>query len=564
MEELTHVPWSSGVALLAMPVILLITALPPAQKHRLGAISARSRVRWGALLALLAAMIADACYLLGAREGLNLFQLPLPGLSFSLPFSIAVDGISMVLATLVAFVLLIIAQYSIQYLDGDPQQARFSRLLAFTGGFFLLVVIAGNIGLFTLAIFATGFGLHQLLQFYGDRPKAIMAAHKKSLFSRLADLLLLVATILVGQGLGTLQFSAIGQLMENARALPLSLQLAAWCIVGAVILKSAHFPFQGWLIQVMEAPTPVSALMHAGVVYSGAIIALRMSTLLVRVPDALLFVGFMGLLTVFLASLVMTTQTAVKSMLAWSTTAQLGFMSLELGLGLFPLALLHLVGHSLYKAHSFLSSGSVTDQLRQVPPGGKKAPGQSTWTLGIVLALLISGLGAWIFGENPLQSPLWMALVWIVAVAIAQILIKGFLFDSLRERVAAVGIAFAMGGIYYLLHELFVLGFSRYLAAFPNANGRAYLLLLACTAASFLLLSWLQGPGRSLLPQRLQLALYTHLYNGLYVDYWVDLFSHRFWSEKVGVEVPRRNLALESLEVLAQNQEVSNSTGGSQ
>ena len=558
------IPWLTGAALAVMPLGLLLTALPRVQATRHSALSARHRVRWAALFALGAALLADGAFFLGARADLILARLPLPGLGFDLPISVAVNGLTLPLATLVAFVIVMIAQYSVQYLDGDPQQARFARLLAFTAGFFLLVVIAGNLGLFTLGIIATGFSLHKLLKFYGDRPKAIMAAHKKSIFSRTADLCLLGATVLVGQGVGSLQFDALREVAQRASGLPLSLQVAAWLIVAAVILKSALFPFQGWLIQVMEAPTPVSALMHAGVVYSGAIVALRTSPLLVQVPSALLFLGAAGLMTVLIASLVMTTQTAIKSMLAWSTAAQLGFMSLELGLGLFPLALLHLMGHSLYKAHAFLSSGSVTDHLRQVPPGGKKIPALGTWMVAVALGVLIAGGGAWALGENPLADPVWLALVVIVAVALSQLLVKGFSFDAWADRLTALAIAVSMGGVYLLLHSLFVWGFQRDVATPLTDTGADQSLFVYFVAGSFLFLSWLQGPGRAILPQRVQLAIFTHLYNGLYADYWVEQFSHRFWAEKVGVELPAKNLALESLQSIARNRQALKNSGGVQ
>ncbi|MHB1678623.1 MAG: proton-conducting transporter transmembrane domain-containing protein [Sulfuriferula sp.] len=556
------IPWLTGAALAVMPLGLLLAALPRVQATRRSALIVRHRLRWAALFALWAALLADGTFFLGARADLILARLPLPGLDFDLPLSIAVNGLTLALATLVAFVIVMIAQYSVQYLDGDPQQARFGRLLGFTAGFFLLVVIAGNLGLFTLGIIATGFSLHKLLKFYGDRPKAIMAAHKKSIFSRTADLCLLAATVLVGQGAGSLQFDTLREVAQRAGGLPMSLQVAAWLIVAVVILKSAHFPFQGWLIQVMEAPTPVSALMHAGVVYSGAIVALRTSPLLVRVPDALLFLAAVGLLTVVIASLVMTTQAAIKTMLAWSTVAQLGFMSLELGLGLFPLALLHLMGHSLYKAHAFLSSGSVTDQLRQVPPGGKKIPALGTWMVAVTLGVIIAGGGAWLLGNNPLTDPVWLALVVIVAMALSQILVKGFSFDAWADRLMALAIAVAMGGIYLLLHSLFVWTFARDVAAPLAYTNAGQGLFVYFVAGSFLFLSWLQGPGRVLLPQRVQLALFIHLYNGLYVDYWVEQFSHRFWAEKVGVELPRKNLALESMQSIARNREVLENIGG--
>ncbi|MHB0889057.1 proton-conducting transporter transmembrane domain-containing protein [Acidithiobacillus sp.] len=569
MLESSAQSWLTGAWLASMPVGLLLAALPGVGATRSSALGTRQRVRFGAIWSFFAALAADVCFAIGSH-GSPAINIPLPRLRFPFPLSIDVNGLTLVLATLVAFVITIIAQYSIEYLDGDPQQARFFRLLSFTGGFFLVVVVAGNLGLFTLGIIATGFSLHRLLKFYSERPKAIMAAHKKSLFSRTADLCLVGATILVGQAIGSLQFEAVRSFAQQTGSLPTSLQVAAWLIILAVILKSAHFPFQGWLIQVMEAPTPVSALMHAGVVYSGAIVALRTSPLLVRVPDALIFLAAVGLLTIVVASLVMTTQTAVKSMLAWSTTAQLGFMSLEIGLGLFPLALLHLVGHSLYKAHAFLSSGSVTDQLRQVPPGGKKIPGMGSWIVAVALGVLISGSSAWAFGENPLQDPTWMALVAIVAVAVSQILVKGFQFEATADRVTALFMAMAMGLTYLVLHTLFVLGFTQETAVFAATSSSTYGALVWATVGSFLVLSWIQGPGQAMLPERVRFDLFTHFYNGLYVDYWVDQFSHRFWSEKVGVELPRKNLAVESLESMARNQEITespemiNHTGGVQ
>ncbi|OZB84489.1 MAG: NADH-quinone oxidoreductase subunit L, partial [Halothiobacillus sp. 13-55-253] len=159
------------------------------------------------------------------------------------------------------------------------------------------------------------------------RPRAIMATHKKSIFSRTADALLLAATVLIGHQVGSLEFSQISAYVHAQDQLSIALHVAAWLIVLAAILKSAQFPFHGWLIQVMEAPTPVSALMHAGVVYSGAIIVLRTSELLAADGTALVLLALFGLMTLAIGSLVMLTQSAIKSSLAWSTAAQLGFIT---------------------------------------------------------------------------------------------------------------------------------------------------------------------------------------------------------------------------------------------
>jgi hypothetical protein len=119
-----------------------------------------------------------------------------------------------------------------------------------------------------------------------------------------------------------------------------------------------------------------------------------------------------------------------------------------------------------------------------------------------------------------------------------------------------------MGFTYLVLHTLFVWGFTSNLTRSLPAVSDSYLTLVALTAIGFLILSWLQGPGRRLLPQNLQMILFTHLYNGLYTDYWVEQISHRFWSERVSVQLPRKNLAVESLQTIAQNQNIPEKSGG--
>ncbi|WP_407275420.1 NADH-quinone oxidoreductase subunit L [Halothiobacillus sp. DCM-1] len=522
----------TGLLLLAMPLILLASALPSVQPGAPSARKTRTRVARLSLLALFLALLADTLFLLGAQA--DLILPPLPWFSTPIGLSVAVNGITLLLATLVSFVLAIIARFSIQYLDGDHQQARFFRLLALTGGWFLLVVIAGNMAQFTLAIIATGFSLHRLLSFYPDRPRAIMVTHKKSIFSRSADALLVVATLLIGQAVGSLEFSAINDYVATQPHLPLSMQLAAWLVVFAALLKSAQFPFHGWLIQVMEAPTPVSALMHAGVVYSGAIIVLRLSHLLAAEGHALALLAVVGLITLIIASLVMLTQTAIKSSLAWSTTAQLGFMLLELGLGLLALGLLHLVGHSLYKAHAFLSSGGIADQLRQVKVPNRRRISVPIWGLTVAGGMLLTLGIAQNLGLDLQAEPALLALVTIIALATVQLVLKTLSYGSLREVAGAMLIASGMATVYFVLHEGVITAFGSDLAPWPNEASPLQWGLIASAALGFLLIAWLQGPGRDLLDRKRQTALFIHLYNGLYIDRWVERLAYRLWPEKVG------------------------------
>lgn len=524
----------TGALLLAMPLILLISALPNAVQGAAAARRYRNRIRLAANTTLALSVLAAISFAMGSTGNLVAARLDIPMLHTPLAIAVQVDTLTLVLAVLVSFVIAIIAQYSAQYLDGDPYQARFSRLLAATAGLFLLVVISGDMGLFTLAIIATGFSLHRLLQFYPDRPRAVMATHKKSLFSRTADACLLVATMLVGNEVGSLQFDRIAHYATQADSLPLAMHLAAWLIVAAVILKSAQFPFHGWLIQVMEAPTPVSALMHAGVVYSGAIMVLRTNQLLGAEGMALNMLALVGLATLTVASLVMLTQTAVKSTLAWSTTAQLGFMLLELGLGLYALALLHLVGHSLYKAHAFLSSGSVVDQLRQIKPPATKPVSTGNWFAAVGTSVIITGLAARGLDLDLMAAPELIPLTAIVALAVSQLILKGLTLGSARTAITAGLVAATMALTYFALHELFMQTFADVMPTVPVQLSPGYAVLLALVVAAFATLTWLQGPGRHRLAPGHQSALFVHLYNGLYVDMWVERLSYRLWPNKVG------------------------------
>ncbi|OZB76009.1 MAG: NADH-quinone oxidoreductase subunit L [Halothiobacillus sp. 14-55-98] len=538
--EFSH---TTGLLLLAMPTLLLIAAAIKPMQGAVYARAYRQRIQWASLTAFGLALLAVISFLFAGQQNLVLGAGSLPAGLGLLALSVQVNGLTLVLASLVSFVLSVIARYSVQYLDGDPQQARFFRLLAVTGGFFLSVVITGNLGLFTLAIIATGFGLHRLLSFYADRPRAIMATHKKSIFSRTADALLLAATVLIGHQVGSLEFSQISAYVHAQDQLSIALHVAAWLIVLAAILKSAQFPFHGWLIQVMEAPTPVSALMHAGVVYSGAIIVLRTSELLAADGTALVLLALFGLMTLAIGSLVMLTQSAIKSSLAWSTAAQLGFMMLELGLGLFGLALLHLVGHSLYKAHAFLSSGSMTDHLRQAKVLKNRPISVVAWfTTVIVSGLFTLGIAA-AMGLSIDQEPMLPAVLTIIALATAQLMLKALSHGTWREILVAAGAAIAMTGVYVFLHEVFITGFADTLAATPQRAPLLDLLLMAITIITFLFVAWLQGPGKTLMSPERQFALFVHLNNGLYLDRWVERLAFRFWPEKVG-RAPKKSCAV--------------------
>ncbi len=165
------------------------------------------------------------------------------------------------------------------------------------------------------------------------------------------------------------------------------------------MLKTAAFPLHGWLTEVMEAPTPVSALLHAGIINAGGFLLIRTAELVQASPGAMAALVMIGGLTALFGAAVMLTQSAIKTALAWSTVAQMGFMLLQCGLGLWALALLHIVAHSLYKAHAFLSSGGAVRAVGGAAPArsGGRARGSAPCCKSFALALVLYGAIAALF-----------------------------------------------------------------------------------------------------------------------------------------------------------------------
>ncbi|QSP95094.1 NADH-quinone oxidoreductase subunit L [Marinobacter salinisoli] len=299
---------------------------------------------------------------------LGLFAAVLSGAWALLPFdsgSARHDALGLSVAVLVALLGWVIIRFSYRYLQGEPGQPRFVRALIFTLACVSVLVNSQHLAAIALAWCGTSVGLHYLLTFYRERKAAQIVAHKKFIVSRLADLSLLIALALIYASTGSLTLDTLNTQLAAMAELPAELHIAAALFALAAILKSAQLPLHGWLIQVMEAPTPVSALLHAGVVNIGGLVLIRLADLISVAPIAQFMLVIVGGLTALLAGLVVITRISIKVRLAWSTCAQMGFMLMEVGLGLYELALLHLVAHSLYKAYAFLSSGDTVNEARR-------------------------------------------------------------------------------------------------------------------------------------------------------------------------------------------------------
>lgn len=329
-----------------------------------------------------------------------------------------VDRLSTTLALLVTLVGTVTFRFARRYLLGEPGQVRFLFWHALAVVSAMLLMLSGNLILLWATWMLTGLGLHKLLTHYADRPEALPPARKKFLISRLGDVALISAILIVAIGYGTTDLGLfLSQAMQNPQTS--GVQTVGVLVVIAALTKSAQFPFHSWLPETMEAPTPVSALMHAGIINAGGALLLKFAPVISITPVAVILLISVGVFTAILGMVSMWAQTNIKRTLAWSTVSQMGFMMIQLGLCVFPAAVLHIVGHGLYKAWNFLASGWVPAQnvFRPLPPGK-----HLSWVvIGTTFATVCLGASAWMIGLDVMHHPGEVALMVVLALALAQV-----------------------------------------------------------------------------------------------------------------------------------------------
>jgi len=499
----------------AAPALLLIAALIGivAPQH-----PSRTLLRLIELLSLLAAVVAlaSAALLVATGPGTS----PMLGIG-GIGLSARLDMVSVAMLLLVAFIGWVVVRYSTTYLDGEQRQGTFMGWLCLTLAMVMLLVIAGTLVQLVLAFMAVSFGIHRLLLFYPDRVAAQRAARKKMLSARLANLAMLTAAALLAVAYRT---GDIATMLEAARggeggAIAMA---AAGLLAVAAVLKSAQFPLHGWLTEVMEAPTPVSALLHAGVINAGGFLLIRFADVMLLAPGVLAVLVMIGGFTALFGGLVMLTQPAVKTSLAWSTVAQMGFMIMQCGLALFPLALLHILAHSLYKAHSFLASGGAVERIAAFRrPGPVAIPDAKAVGRAFLAALAVyAAIGlAFRFHAPSVQAT---ALGAILIFGVAYLLAQG-LADAapraLTQRMAAYSLAASLG--YFTLHALAIRLSSGTLPAAP-APGPLEWTLIALSVLSFGVVAVAQAMFPLWAYHPAAASLRVHLANGLYANALLD------------------------------------------
>lgn len=455
-----------------------------------------------------------------------------------------VDALAVVMMALISVISLSIARFSMRYLSGDPGQGQFFRWMSLTVGATLLLVVSCNLVMLFAAWMLTSVGLHQLLIHYPERTWAVWAARKKFLISRLGDMLLITGIILAYQCFGTTEYREI---FAAAEAIHAGTSTGGWAtgligilfVLGAMT-KSAQFPFHSWLPDTMEAPTPVSALMHAGVINAGGFLIIRLSPLVSLSPIALDLLAVIGAVTAILGSLVMLTQTSIKRCLAYSTIAQMGFMMLQCGLGAFSAALLHIVAHSAYKAHAFLSCGSVLDRAATIRT--TKSPVISAEGAALAFAVAITVGTALTFGcfaafgidivSKPGGAVLGVVMILAQTQMLWNALATGRTRLILRSLAGAVLIIVTYSIAYQLMDRFLTMSTSHHRLN-PSAFELAIFILVA---SGFIGVFTLQALSMRLANHRWLQALYVHTMNGFYIDIPARQLTAWFYRQSAPVQ----------------------------
>ncbi len=444
------------------------------------------------------------------------------------------NPVTSTLALLVAFIGWVVIRYSRTYLDGEPHEGRFHALMLATLASVLLFVQSGSLVVLILSSALVGLELKHLLLFYAERPEARRAATKFALVWHGADVALVLAAALLAGSYGTGILTEIAAIASDV-GLTWAGSMAIALIIVAAALKTAAFPLHGWLTEVMEAPTPVSALLHAGIINSGGVLLISLAGLVQLSPGAMAALVMIGGFTALFGAVVMLTQSAVKTSLAWSTVSQMGFLLLQCGLGLWALALLHIVAHSLYKAHAFLSSGGAVQAVASLRrPGPIAVPSVGAVFKSFALALALYAVIAIVFtallGPKTAQA---LALGAILIFGVAYLVAQG-LADlapaELTQRTALASLGAAVS--YFTFQAAAQAIWGPALPAAPTPGPLEWALIVLAVV-SFGLVAFAQALFPLWAHHPSTAGLRVHLANGFYLNALLDRVIGGFRSANI-------------------------------
>jgi len=355
----------------------------------------------------------------------------------------------------------------------EPGYIRFFALLSGMTGTLLLMVAAGDLISLLIAWHLVGILLYFLLGYDTRSKPALRYAFWTWITYRFGDLPLLLAAVLLYQAFDSWSLSIIFEHMASVPDARTIFGLSLAEVVGSLIAiaafaRSAQFLLHPWLPYSMSGPTPVSALMHAGIVNAGGIVINRFAPVFVETSGILHWVFAVGLATAVLGSVLMLTQNDVKKALGYSTMGQMGFMIMECGVGAFSLAIYHLIAHGLFKGTLFLGAGGVIGEARKSDRMPKDplynfvveknpARGRKPWLLMAVITILVPIAiliaAHWLVAQDFYQKQGAIVLLFFGWITGAQLIFATYRMRAVRpgRLISQVIVSFAVVVLGYIL-----------------------------------------------------------------------------------------------------------------
>lgn len=388
------------------------------------------------------------------------------------------DELSLLITGLVVFIALNVGRFSLIYMQGERNYVSFLIRLFLVSFSIVLMISSNHILLFFISWMSANFFMVKLI------------VHKKEWVEarnsgKISNLSLWSSMVLMGLALILFYLESHSFYIQNIIQMD---SLSTYSLIGlgllsiSALVQSANWPFHKWLLSSLNAPTPVSALMHAGLINGGALIITRFSPLFVQGKSSLAVIFIFGTITAILGSFWKLIQTDVKKTLACSTMAQMGFMLMQCGLGLFPAAITHIIWHGLFKAYLFLASGNAAKEKKSFRP-------QSFTVSALLMGIVFSAAGVVSFSLTskspflPMDTSLFItALVFITGIQSVLALLEN---RKTIGSILAAGIMPSLIGFLYGYNMYFV---EQFLSTFNIAAAQDLELFHVIALGLFLLL----------------------------------------------------------------------------
>lgn len=277
-------------------------------------------------------------------------------------YSLYLDGLGLSIGTLVTLLLLLATRFSVNYLHRETGYQRFFMILQLFAAGMLLIVLSGNVVFTFVGWELAGVSSYLLIAYAYDRPIATKGASYAFISNRFGDVGFLIALFLSFSYTDSASWEQIINYSIEQSTLHLGVLLLAFLI--AALAKSALFPFVTWVNRALEGPTTSSTIFYGSLmIHAGIFLIIRLQPVFEQVPSLLWLLVLLGTLSTLYGWLSGLVQTDIKSSLMFSTTAQVGLMLIECGLGYFQLATWHLAIHAIWRAWQFLNSPALMHKV---------------------------------------------------------------------------------------------------------------------------------------------------------------------------------------------------------